>query len=55
MVVLDRKSSNSLREIRVSEVTKLMKDRLVLSDAIIPLHRVVEIRKSGEVLWRRSA
>jgi len=55
IVVLDRKSSNSLREIRVSEVTKLMKDRLVLSDAIIPLHRVVEIRKSGEVLWRRSA
>lgn len=55
IVVLDRKSSKSLKEIKVSEVTKLMKDRLVLGDAVIPLHRVVEIRKLGEVLWRRSA
>lgn len=55
MVVLDRKASNSLKEIRLSEVTKLMKDRVVLGDTIIPLHRIVEIRKSGEVLWRRSA
>lgn len=55
IVVLDRKASNSLKEIKVSEVTKLMKDRLVLGDTIIPLHRIVEIRKLGEVLWRRSA
>lgn len=55
IVVLDRKTVNSLKEVKASEITKLMKDRLVLGDAVIPLHRVVEIRRRGEVLWRRSA
>jgi uncharacterized protein (UPF0248 family) len=55
IVVLDRKTVNSLKEVKASEITKLMKDRLVLGDTVIPLHRVVEIRRRGEVLWRRSA
>jgi len=55
IVVLDRKTVSSLKEIKASEITKLMKDRLILGDAVIPLHRVVEIRRRGEVLWRRSA
>jgi uncharacterized protein (UPF0248 family) len=55
IVVLDRKTVNSLKEVKASEITKLMKDRLVLGDAVIPLHRVVEIRRRGEVLWRRGA
>jgi uncharacterized protein (UPF0248 family) len=55
IVVLDRKTVNSLKEVKASEITKLMKDRLVLGDTVIPLHRVAEIRRRGEVLWRRSA
>jgi uncharacterized protein (UPF0248 family) len=55
IVVLDRKTVNSLKEVKASEITKLMKDRLVLGDTVIPLHRVVEIRRRGEVLWRRGA
>jgi len=55
IVVLDRKTISSLKEIKASEITKLMKDRLILGDAVIPLHRVVEIRRRGEVLWRRGA
>lgn len=54
MVVLDRRVGSGLREVRLSEVVRLMRDRVILGDAVIPLHRVVEIRRSGEVLWRRG-
>ncbi|MEM2004670.1 MAG: RNA repair domain-containing protein [Zestosphaera sp.] len=54
MVVVDRKVGSGLKEVRMNDVVKLMKDRVVFADAVIPLHRVVEIRRSGEVLWRRS-
>lgn len=54
IVILDRRVGSGLREVRLGEVVRLMKDRLILGDAVVPLHRVVEIRRSGEVLWRRG-
>ncbi len=55
IVIVDRRVGGGLKEISLAGISKLMKDRVVIGDTVIPLHRVVEIRKGDEVLWRRSA
>ncbi len=55
VVVIDRGVSRGLRTISLGEGVNILKDRLVIGDTVIPMHRIVEIRKGDEVIWRRSA
>lgn len=55
IVIVDRRVGGGLREVSLAGVSKLMRDRVVIEDTVIPLHRVVEIKRGDEVLWRRSA
>ncbi len=56
IIVIDRLSPTGLREIRLDRNIKVLRDRLELGESIIPLHRVIEIRKDGAPIWvRRSA
>ena len=40
---------------RLGGEVKVLRDRIVVGEKIIPLHRVLEIRRGGEVVWRRGA
>jgi uncharacterized protein (UPF0248 family) len=55
VVVIDRGVSQGFRTINLGEGVTILKDRLVIGETVIPLHRVVEIRKEGVVVWRRNA
>ncbi len=57
LVVVDRSVLEGVRVVKLSEDAILMKDRVVLPSGgtQIPLHRVVEVRVSGETLWRRGS
>lgn len=54
LVVTDRSSICGTRTFKLNHDSVLMKDRVVLSDTHIPLHRVEEIRLEGRCLWRKS-
>ncbi|MEM2207696.1 MAG: RNA repair domain-containing protein [Sulfolobales archaeon] len=56
LIVTDRSTTRGVKTFRLSDSAILMKDRVVLadSDTQIPLHRIVEIRVSGELLWKRG-
>lgn len=54
VVVIDRLSSNGLREYPLGDAVKILSDRLIVGDAIIPFHRVVAILRDGEVIWSRN-
>ena len=53
VVVMDRASPTGLREIPLSMV-KVLGNYLVIGETVIPMHRVVEIRKGGKTVWRRK-
>ncbi len=53
VVVLDRASPSGVREIPLALV-KVLGDYLVIGEVLIPMHRVVEIRKGGKTVWRRK-
>lgn len=55
IVVIDRLSVEGFRKYRLSEGVKVLSDRLVIDDTIIPYHRVVAILKDGDIIWKRSA
>lgn len=48
---LDR-IQNKLIEIDYKDL-KIKGDFIILEDTQIPLHRIKEIRKKGEIVWRR--
>lgn len=52
IVVLDRASPSGMREIPLALV-KVLGDYLVIGEVLIPMHRVMEIRKGGKTVWRR--
>ncbi|GEM_PF-1331093 len=52
VVVLDRALPSGMREIPLALV-KVFGDYLVIGEVLIPMHRVVEIRKGGKTVWRR--
>ncbi len=54
VLVIDRLSINGLKEYSLSDDVKILSDRLVIGDTVIPLHRVVAILRDGEVVWRRN-
>lgn len=54
LVVADRSAVCGIKIFKLDCESILMKDRVVLSDTHIPLHRVVEIRSEGKCLWRKS-
>lgn len=54
VTVIDRAAPTGERIVRLGTEVILMKDRLIISDAQIPLHRLVEIRVCGESIWKRS-
>ncbi len=52
--VVDRGGPSGLREIRGDEVERVEKGFLVLWEGTrIPLHRIVRVERSGEVIWER--
>ncbi len=53
VVVLDRVSPSGLREIPLA-IVKVLGDYLVIGEVLIPMHRVVEIRRGGKTVWRRK-
>lgn len=55
VVVIDRGKDTGLSEIRLGEDVIILRDRLIVGSKTIPIHRVVEIRRGDEVIWRRSA
>jgi len=55
VIILDRSNASGTREIRLNDYVKILRDRLIVGDSVIPMHRVIEIRKEGETLWRRNA
>jgi uncharacterized protein (UPF0248 family) len=55
VVVIDRGVSQGFRTVNLGEDVVILRDRLLIGDTVIPLHRVVEIRKGGVVVWRRNA
>lgn len=54
LVVTDRSTICGTKTIKLDYDSVLMKDRIVLSDTHIPLHRIEEIRLEGKCLWRKS-
>jgi len=55
IVVVDRLNVNGFRKYKLNEEVKVLNDRLIINDTIIPYHRVVAILKDGDVIWKRSA
>ena len=56
IVVVDRVSPTGLKEIPLSNNVAIKKDRLIINErVIIPIHRVVAIKRDGEVVWSRKA
>lgn len=53
VVVLDRASPSGVREIPLALI-KVHGNYLVIGEVLIPMHRVVEIRKGGITVWRRK-
>ncbi len=53
IVFISRGVEGGLESIRASEA-RLSGDRLEQGDRVIPLHRIVEIKKDGQVIWRRK-
>ncbi|MEM4775304.1 MAG: RNA repair domain-containing protein [Sulfolobales archaeon] len=56
LVVTDRSVVGGVKTFRLSDGAILMKDRVVLADlgTQIPLHRIIEVRAGGELLWRKD-
>jgi len=55
VVILDRGETSGTKVIRLGGDVKILRDRLIVGESTIPMHRVIEIRKDGEALWRRNA
>jgi len=55
IVVVDRVSPTGIKEIPLSNNIAIKKDRLVVNEkVVIPIHRVVAVKKDGEVIWSRK-
>lgn len=53
---VDRLNPQGFREIRLSDVKDITKDRLLLkSGGVIPLHRILSVAIRGRVVWKKSA
>ncbi|MCD6340652.1 MAG: DUF504 domain-containing protein [Desulfurococcales archaeon] len=56
IVVVDRVSPTGLKEIPLSNNVAIKKDRLIINEkVVIPIHRVVAVKRDGEVVWSRKA
>ncbi len=55
VIVVDRLSERGIKEVRLGEDVTILKDRLIVGEKTIPLHRVVAIKRGGEVIWSRNA
>jgi len=55
VIIRDRKKAGGYSEIMLSDNVQILRDRLIVGEKIIPIHRVVEIRKGGKSIWRRNA
>jgi len=56
IVVIDRVSPSGLKEIVLGENVIIKKDRLIINgETVIPIHRVIAVKKSGEVIWSRKS
>ncbi len=57
IVFVHRGARGDIKVISGKSIAELKKGHLVYrnrQETVIPLHRVVEVRVSGEVLWRRK-
>jgi len=56
IVVVDRVSPTGLKEIPLSNNVAIKKDRLIINEkVVIPIHRVVAVKRDGEIVWSRKA
>ena len=55
VLILDRGENSGTKRIRLGGDVKILRDRLIVGESVIPMHRVIEISKDGETLWRRNA
>jgi len=56
IVIIDRVSPSGLKEIVLGENVVIKKDRLIINgETVIPIHRVIAVKKSGEVIWSRRS
>ena len=56
IVVVDRVSPTGLKEIPLSNNVAIRKDRLIINEkVVIPIHRVVAVKRDGEIVWSRKA
>ncbi|MEM1898043.1 MAG: RNA repair domain-containing protein [Sulfolobales archaeon] len=55
VLVVDRLSESGFKEYSLVDDVKILNDRLVVGNTVIPFHRVIAILRDGEVIWRRDA
>ena len=56
VIIVDRISPSGLKEINLGDDVVIGKDRLIIGgEAVIPIHRIVAIKKDGEVIWSRRS
>jgi len=55
ILVIDRLAVNGTKVYGLSNDIKVLSDRIIIEDKVIPLHRVIAVLRNGEVIWRRSA
>ncbi|RLJ07761.1 MAG: DUF504 domain-containing protein [Candidatus Aenigmatarchaeota archaeon] len=53
IVILHRGAPDDRKTISGKEIVELGRDRFLTKDSCIPLHRVLEVRLEGKILWRR--
>ena len=53
IVILHRGAPDDRKTISGKEIVELGRDRFLTQDSCIPLHRVLEVRLEGKILWRR--
>lgn len=55
IVYISRGTETGLDSVRGSELLEVRSDRMVLPNGtVIPLHRVVQVRVRGRVVWERG-
>ncbi len=54
VIYVDRMMPSGLGSLNLGQNAKVLSDRILIDDRVIPLHRVVEVRKGGEVIWKRK-
>ena len=54
--IIDRTGNvKNIKDIRLSKDSKVLRDRIIIDDTVIPTHRVIAIKHKGVVIWRKNS